>query len=204
MTRLGRAAHQRLLAGDFMGLTFLGLDAVPNDGDEPAYDLTLSIGLLSNPELGTERVLYSKDDRLAFEIAVVQDVIKELATLLDWDFGYATQAPLECSLQAYISSYTHGTQSEDEEHRISLWYDAPPEARMTKPRNIYLLSLLNSAQLNVRTGTSESLRERLLNTPGCTLQAATPDRLWLVTVEPEAVLALRSSLTGTGALIEAG
>jgi hypothetical protein len=41
MTRLGRAAHQRLLAGDFMGLTFLGLDAVPNDGDEPAYDLTL-------------------------------------------------------------------------------------------------------------------------------------------------------------------
>lgn len=204
LAKLGNAAHRRLLASGFNELTLLSVVAVPKGSDAPAYDLTASVDFASCSELGTELCLFSKDARFPLESRSFRELLVELTTLYDWDFGYVTHPPFERSPQAYISGYCDGTQSKDEEDRNQIWYDAPPEVRLRRARNIFPLSLLNPAQLGAPVAPGKTLAGILQGTPGCTLDELVPGRLWLSTVEPHLVQGLRSLLKGTGALIEGG
>lgn len=204
LTKLGNAAHRRLLASDLSDRTFLCIVAAPQETDAPAYDLTASVTLSSCPELGTELILFSKDARFPLESHSFRALLVGLTSLYDWDFGYVTHHPIDYSPQAYIASYCDGTQSQDEEDRIQVWYDAPPEIRLRKARNIFPFSLLNPAQLGVPVSPGRTLAEILQGTPGCRLDELVPDRLWLSTVEPHRVQGLRSFLKGTDSLIEGG
>ena len=204
LAKLGNAAHRRLLACGFNELTLLSVVAVPKGSDAPAYDLTASVDFLSSHELGTEFALFSKDARFPLEPHSFRELLAGLIALYDWDFGYVTHPPFERSPQAYISGYCDGTQPQDEEDRNQIWYDAPPEVRLRRARNIFPLSLLNPAQLGAPVAPGKTLAEILQGTPGCVLEELVPGRLWLSTVEPHLVQGLRSLLKGTGALIEGG
>lgn len=204
LAKLSNAAHRRLLASGFNELTLLSVVAVPKGSDAPAYDLTASVDFYSSHELGTEFALFSKDARFPLEPQSFRELLVGLIALYDWDFGYVTQPPFERSPQAYISGYCDGTQPKDEEDRNQIWYDAPPEVRLRRARNIFPLSLLNPAQLVAPVAPGKTLAGILQGTPGCTLDELVPGRLWLSTVEPHLVQGLRSLLKGTGALIEGG
>lgn len=204
LAKLGNAAHRRLLTGGFNELTLLSVVAVPKGSDSPAYDLTASMDFHSSHELGTEFALFSKDARLPLEPHSFRELLAGLIALYDWDFGYVTHPPFERSPQAYISGYCDGMQPQDEADRNQIWYDAPPEVRLRKARNIFPLSLLNPAQLGAPVAPGKTLAGILQDTPGCTLDELVPGRLWLSTVEPHLVQGLRSLLKGTGALIEGG
>jgi len=204
LAKLGNAAHRRLLASGFNGLTLLSVVAVPKGSDAPAYDLTASVDFSSSCELGTEFALFSRDARFPLQPQSFRELLVRLIALHDWDFGYVTHPPFELSPQAYISGYCDGTQSKDEEDRNQIWHDAPPEVRLRKARNIFPLSLLNPAQLGAPVAPDKTLAGLLQGTPGCTLDELVPGRLWLSTVEPHLVQGLRSLLKGTGALIEGG
>ncbi|WP_447945281.1 hypothetical protein [Stenotrophomonas indicatrix] len=204
MAKLGSTAHRRLLASDFGDLTLLSIVAVAKGSDAPAYDLTASADFSSCRDLGTELTLFSKDNRFPLESHSFRELLVRLITLYDWDFGYVTHPPFERSPQAYIASYCDGTQPQDEEDRNQVWYDAPPEMRVRKARNIFPFSLLNPAQLSSPIAPGKTLTRLLQSTPGCTLDELVPGRLWLSTVEPHLVQGLRSLLKGTGALIEGG
>lgn len=201
LTKMNGAAHKRLIANGFTGLNLLTIHAVPEASDAPAYDSTASLHLGSSPELGVELILFSNDHRLLLDHVSVQETVERLTALHRWDFGYATHPPFEQSPYAHIAGFDDGTQSEEECERLQIWYDCSPAERVSKMRNIYPINLLNAAQLSAKVGPSETLREVFQRTPGCVLKAFS-QHLWLLNVEPEVVMGLRSSLKGSGSLIE--
>ena len=202
LAKLGNAAHRQLLASGFNDLTLLSVVAVPKGSDAPAFDLTASVDFSSSCELGTEMTVFSKDVRFPLEFHSFRELLVSLTNLYDWDFGYVTHPPFERSPLAYISGYCDGTQPQDEEDRNQAWHDAPPEVRLRRARNIFPLSLLNSAQLSVPVAPGRTLAGLLQSTAGCTLDELVPGRLWLSTVEPHLVQGLRSLLKGAAALVE--
>lgn len=200
--RFGGAFHKRVLERETQGYRSVGLAANPEGSDAPGYDSFMSASFVFGPE--AEEVYLAivvHEPYLTFGSETCSTLIKELAQLWPWDYGFGFERDADTHPEVYLVGGGSNLQSAEDARRGQLWYATyQPEERRLRVRDIFPYNMIGPGHLAQSLSDGRSLREFIEADYDSALYSLA-DNLWLWTVKPERTEAMRNKLRGSGLII---
>jgi hypothetical protein len=154
------AAHKRAQASGFSDITSLGIICNPTSSGSPAYDRFVSISLGINEIIDNSSLCFAMNNGIIeFGSEGFHRILKEMANLHDWGFGYAFIDHVKKQPEFHALGIDDGNLSDDELARLTKWYCSPPEEKIKKARSIYPYILLNEVQMSQVIDDGQTLKE---------------------------------------------
>jgi hypothetical protein len=200
--KFGGAFHKRVLAGHAEGYQTLAIAANPKGSKSPGYDSFAEAGFGFSPEGEQVYVnLVVREPYLYCGSKTCDDIIRKLADLWRWDYGFAFERDAATSPVAYLLGGASNLQSIEDARRGQLWYSCyQPEDRQNRVRDIFPYNLIGPAHLARRLPDGRDLQAFIESDPDSKLQQLS-DAIWSWKVQADRTEAVRDKLQGMGVII---
>lgn len=200
-TKARGTAYRRVKDDGFAGITGLSLICNPPNSDAPAYDRFFSASLGITPHNDNLLAFCLNDGILAIGSDGFRRILKRLANLYDWTTGYALIDLASKHPEFHVMGLDDGQLSADEYDRLTRWYTAKREDKVTRIRSIYPFNLLNHDQLQQRLSNGQTVRQFVESHDSSILIAEGYGNLALWVVSRSEVAAVRAIFDQSEAVI---
>jgi hypothetical protein len=202
LTKYGSRTHAKALKSGFANIHVMAVVANPEGSDEPGYDSFASASLAYVEEASETLLCLAIEERfLDFGGEAFESALQALVALQPWDFGYALSEPVEKKPEFHVLGLDDGKLSIEERRRMNAWYEALPEEKVRKLRDIYPYVVLNDVQLATQLSAMQTLEDVIRSESRSVLARLAGSTLWLWKIPLDAVSTLRDRLAGSGILI---
>jgi len=162
-TKFGGQGHNKALKHAFDGIRSVSVAATPEGSDDPMFDSFALVSLTFVPS--ADELLLSLEVNeawLPFESDAYRTAVQQYLALAPWSFGFGFADQSSKQPGFHIQSLDPGNLPPEDRSRLRSWYAVPPEMRLRRPRDVYALNFLGTAQLDESTRGGQPLRSLIV------------------------------------------